>query len=209
MKKILSAIVFGASLVGAVGAAHANYVFSGSGASGTLVSPSETWRFNNDGGVASTGYLNDWGTPGIGAGVVPYGESSAAYGIIVTFAGGGAIDAASIGIGSSAACVGSTGGGTTACTISPIDPWEAFQTAPDTIEFLAQSPTSNLTIGQDYFVNVFFDGATPTSFTGEWLTNYTPTPIPTSSSVPEPASLALVGVGLLAALAARRKAKQQ
>lgn len=176
------------------GTARADYTFSGSGASGTLVGASESWLFNADGGVAKTGYLNNWGSPGVGAGVVKYGETSAAYGFEITFSGGGSINSASVGIGNGAGCAGSTSGGTTFCTISPTDIWQAFQTGPNSIDFLAQNASFNLATGQFYFVNVFFNGATPTSFTGAWLTNFTPTPPP---SVPEPSSLALLATGLL------------
>src|SRR5271165_4008056 len=187
MKKILSAVVVGASLIGASGLAHADYTFSGTGASGTLVAASETWSFNYDGGAAATSYLNDWGSPGVGAGEVAYGEASPAYGMIITFAGGGPIDTPSIAIGNSAACAGDTAGGTTACNGVSNDIWEAFQTAPDTIEFLAQNSSFALNQGDDYFVNIFFDGNTPTSFQGAWLSSFNPNP----TGVPEPASLAL------------------
>jgi hypothetical protein len=173
-------------------AARADISFSGSGSSGVLSAPSETWSFNSDGGAATTGYLNDWGSPGVGAGVVPSGESVDVYGMEITFTGGGTIDAASIATGNGAGCVGSTYGGTTFCTISPTDIWEATLVGPDSIDFLAQNASYYLTPGQEYFVNIFFDGATPTSFTGEWLTEYSPTPTVT----PEPSSLYLLGSGL-------------
>jgi hypothetical protein len=169
-------------------AAQADYSFSGSGSSGTLVAPSETWTFNADGGAAQTDYLNNWGSPGVGLSVTQYGEVDAAFGMLLTFTGGGTINAASVGIGNSADCAGTTTGGTTFCTISPNDIWLASITGPSSISFLAQDSSFFLTQGQSYFVNVFFDGDTPTSFTGSWLTSFTP-------SVPEPSTWAMMLLG--------------
>jgi hypothetical protein len=177
-----------------VGTARADYTFSGSGSSGHLVGVSETWLFNADGGAATTGYLNNWGSPGVGAGVVAYGETSPAFGFTITFAGGSAINAASVTIGNGANCLGSTAGGSTFCTIGPTDIWQAFQTGPDTIDFLAQNSTFDLVNGQNYFVNIFFNGATPTSFTGAWLTSFTPVP---PGTTPEPSSLLLLATAAL------------
>jgi hypothetical protein len=170
-------------VLGTASVAHADYAFSGTGGSGTLVAPSETWSFNFDGGAL----LNDWGSPGVGAGVVAYGESQAAFGMTLNFTGGGTINAASVGIGNGANCAGSTSGGTTFCTISPTDIWIATITGPSSIKFIAQNSTFFLTQGQTYFVNVFFDGATPTDFTGAWLTTF--------SGAPEPATWAMMLVG--------------
>ena len=177
-------------------AARADYMFSGSGTSGQLVAPSETWTFNYDGGATSTGYLNDWGSPGVSAGTTNYGESTAAYGFEITFSGGGTVDSGAIAQGNASACAGTTTGGTTFCNLSAGDDiWQAFQVGPDSIDFLAQDATFNLTQGQTYFVNIFFDGATPTSFTGNWLTSFTPTP--PSSVTPEPSSVLLLSTGLM------------
>jgi hypothetical protein len=179
------------AIFGAISPAFADYVFSGSGSSGTLVAASETWAFNADGGTL----LNDWGSPGVGAGVVAYGESQPAYGFIATFSPGSVIDPGSITIGNNAACVGSTNGGSTFCNISASNsPWKAFTVGQNTIEFLAQQQSFALAQGQDYFVNVFFDGATPTSFTGEWLTTFTPNPV-SVSAVPEPSTWAMMILG--------------
>lgn len=188
---LLAPALVGVLALAAAPAAHADYMFSGSGTSGTLDGASESWIFNADGGAAATGYLNNWGSPGVTAGTVAYSQTDAAFGMIITFSGGGPIDANSITIGNGAGCAGNTGGGTTFCTIGPQDIWQAFQTGPDTIQFLAQNSSFFLSQGQTYFVNIFFDGATPTSFTGRWLTSFTPTP------VPEPGSIAIFGAGLL------------
>jgi hypothetical protein len=198
MNKLLLAATVALS-VGMAGQAHADYAFSSS--SGVLVGPSESWSFNFDGGNLE----NDWGSPGVGAGIVPYGEVMPAYGMNITFTGGGPIDTASIAIGNGAGCAGSTYGGTTFCTISPTGIWEAFSVGPDSIQFLAQNASFDLTQGQDYFVNIFFTGATPTGFTGAWLTSFQPTPGGGSPSVPEPAALSLVGLGLLALGTVRRR----
>lgn len=192
---LLGPALAGVLALAAAPAAHADYMFSGSGTSGSLDGASETWIFNADGGAAATGYLNDWGSPGVGAGTTAYSQTDAAYGMVITFSGGGPIDVASATVGNGANCAGSTTGGTTSCTIGGTDDiWQAFVTGPDTIQFLAQDSSFYLSQGQDYFVNIFFDGNTPTSFTGKWLTSFTPTP---PTGVPEPGSIAMFGAGLL------------
>jgi hypothetical protein len=186
-----------------VAASAGTITLSGTGASGVLSAPSETWVFNADGGASVTGYLNDWGSPGVDLGTVPSDESVDLFGLQMTFLGGSSpIDAASITTGNGAACEGTTTGGTTFCTINPTDIWVATQVGPDSIDFLAQSASYYLTPGQQYFVNIFFDGATPTGFTGDWLTTFTPTP---PATTPEPAAFGLVGVGLASLLAISRR----
>lgn len=188
---VLAPALIGLLALAAAPAAHADYSFSGSGSSGYLDGTSEPWQFNADGGAVRTGYLDNWGSPGVNQSLTIYSQTDAAYGMSITFSGGGTIDAASIATGNGANCAGSTGGGTTFCTIGPTDIWYAFLTGPDTIEFRAQDPSFYISQGQHYFVNIFFDGTAPTSFTGRWLTSFAPNP------VPEPGVIGMFGAGLL------------
>jgi hypothetical protein len=146
------------------------------------------------------GSQQDWGIPGVDAGTTPYLGSSPAYGLTLTFTGEAPISASSIAIGNGAACAGSTGGGTTFCTISPTDIWEAFLVGPDTIEFLAQNSAYYLLPGQYFFVNVFFNqtgyGPDPASVTMTFDPTFSPTPTPVPAALPLLAS-GLAGLGLL------------
>lgn len=177
--------------------AHADYVFSGSGSSGNLTPGAEGWAFNFTGS-------DNWGSPGVGAGVTPYSRALAAYGFDIDFTGGGTILPGSIALGNASGCAGTTGGGTTFCTtpFTSADIWIAFQTDADSIAFRSQNASFNILPGESYFVNVFFEGGTPTGFTGRWLTEFSPNPNP----VPEPGSLAMAGLALAALVMTRRKA---
>jgi hypothetical protein len=207
--KLRMTLLAGASVMGLasglISTAHADYAFSGSGASGTFTGQaSELFNFNYDGGASSALGLNDWGSPGVSAGITPYNEAQPAFGFDITFTGGGTIDPGSITTGNGAGCVGSTYGGTTFCTEgSAIDIWQAILVSPDTIDFLAQSSTFFITTGENYFVNIFFDGATPTAFTGAWLTSFSPTPTPLPAALP----LFAGGLGLMGLVSRLRKRK--
>ena len=169
------------------GSASADYAFSSSNP--YLASSGETWSFNYDVGVTE----NDWGSPGVGAGVVPYGESNPAVGFEITFSGGGTIDPAQITVGDTTGCwSGGSTGGTIFCGATGGAPqWTADLVGPDTIAFWAPAGTS-LSSGEGYFVNIFFTGATPTGFQGEWIT-------------PEPGTLTLLGSGLLGLIGFARR----
>ncbi|MEO8746113.1 MAG: PEP-CTERM sorting domain-containing protein [Rhodanobacter sp.] len=188
--------------LGAAPAAHANYYFSGNGSSGYLNGLSEPWSLNYDGAPV----LNDWGSPGVNANTTAYSRPMPAFGMSLTFTydtgGFASINAASVAIGNTSSC-GFTTGGTTFCTYPSNAIWQASLTTPGTIEFLAQDPGFYLSEGDTYFVNVFFDGYTPTVFTGSWLTAYAGPP----TSVPEPGSIAMFGFGLfgLGLILRRRK----
>ena len=186
---------------GTISTARANLFFTGSGSSGNFTGQaSEPFTFNNEASPPPT--TSNWGSPGVGAGETPYLESPTTFGFEITFTGGGTVDAPSIAIGNAAACVGAEFGGTTFCT-NTNDIWQAFLVGPDTIEFLAQNPTFDLVTGQDFFVNVFFDGATPTKFSGAWLTEFSPTPTPLPAALP----LFATGLGAMGLLGWRRKRK--
>jgi hypothetical protein len=134
-------------------AAYANIPVSGSGTSGTMA-PDQEWNFANGG----------WGSPGVSFGTIPYegtGADTPTFGFEITFTGGATIVLGSIAIGNGAGCAGDTSGGTTFCTISPTDIWEAFQTGPSSVDFLAQNASFFLSNGQDYFVNVLLNGRGP------------------------------------------------
>ena len=68
---MLAAVACAAAfMLGLNSPAGADYVFIGSGTSGALVSPAETWTNNFDGRAAATGFRDNWGSPGVFAGTV-------------------------------------------------------------------------------------------------------------------------------------------
>ena len=199
------ASIFSVIALGIAAPACADYAFVGAGNSGTLSSASETWAFNVDGGLAVNGLANNWGSPGVGAGTATYTNTDAAFGFDISFVGGSGFLYGSIATGNSANCAGSTSGGTTFCTIGPINIWTATQIDNYTVAFRAQDAAFSLNNGQSYFVNIFFAGDTPGSFSGNWVTTFA-APLPGSaSSVPEPSTLVLLGLALAGFATIRRK----
>ena len=186
----VSAVVLGL----ASSSASANFVFTGSGLSGNFTGQaSEPFIVNN------VPPQDNWGSPGVAAGVTPYLEGVAAFGLDITFFGVSPIDPASIIIGNGAGCAGSSGGGTTFCN-SPFGAagiWQAFLTGPDSISFRAQNVGQVLDPGEDFFVNVFFlpstAGPIDFRFEGAWLTEFSPDPTPLPAALP----LFATGIGAL------------
>jgi hypothetical protein len=178
--------------------ANANYLFTGTGSDGNFTGQaSEPYTYNYD--FQFGGTQNDWGSPGVGNLVTPYLETDPAFGFQITFTGA-TIDPNSITIGNSAACAGSTGGGTTFCS-NTNNPWQAFSLGSNSIEFLAPTTADYVSPNTDYFVNVFFGGSLPTGFSGEWITQYTPAPTPLPAALP----LFVTGLSGLGLLCWRRK----
>jgi hypothetical protein len=178
-------------MLGSLSPAEADYAFGGSGTTGSLVSPGETWTTNFDGGAAATGFHDNWGSPGVFAGVVPYGQIQPAIGFEITFAADSVITASTI---------TTTNFGfleTTFFNTSTISVWTASLIGPNSIEFFAPSPSAYLTTGQNYFVNVYFDTPAPTSFSGSFIT----------AAVPEPSTWAMMILGFagIGAMAYRRR----
>lgn len=195
-------------LVGAGTAQAATIVigpFSGTGTQGNLdtTNSSEPWLINCSGlGPNNVPCPVDdfgWGSPGVAETLTPYTGTTAATDFEITF-DGFAIDPSQIGLASAPGCAGREQGGTVFCT-DDLNPWTVVYdpTTPDSLAFFAPAGQS-LAPGQEYFVNIFLEGdslPTSISFTGGWTAE---------TAVPEPASMVLLGTGLAALVARRRKA---
>lgn len=188
MRKLL--LIAAAAIGIAAGPASANYIFSGIGTSGTLVSATETWVLGCV--FACPAGTTGWGSPGVSKSVTQYGEAQTAIDFEIHFTGA-TIDTAQIAIGAGAGCAGTESGGTTFCDASDGIAWTATLVDASTIHFVDPTGTG-LTTGQLYFVNIFLvgEGIARVDFTGAW------------STAPEPTTLALLGIALAGVGFARR-----
>lgn len=162
--------------------------FSGSGASGTIA-PGLAWAIN-------TSSTDSFGSPGVSQGVLAWPGSPTPQDITdftVTFSGlptGVTIDPTSLAT-AAQDCAGNASGGTVFCSTvsgSYVQWTPTLSNGNDTITF--EAPTGDsLNSGNDYFVNIFFNGneGASVAFTGGWSS---------TSTVPEPGSLLLTVAGL-------------
>jgi hypothetical protein len=207
-------------------------------ATGSLYDASEVWTFNSnvDSHSEDTYFaLNNWGSPGAGGGgtdpyagnyatyggAAPVGsngqESESAIGFAIFFQGGPALVPTA-----GSDCNGGTNGGTVYCnelgaTITGSGDgvqWTATYSQNTNGDygwvFMAPNSDAFQALSDTYYVNVFFNssaslssGGVPTSFTGAWIY-----PAEGGPSVPEPATLSIVGAGLVGLGAVRRRRRR-
>ena len=171
-------------------AARADYAFSGSGSSGTLVNSGQTWQIK----PATTSTLASWSSSPF-----VYDEPDEAFAIKLTFSftGQGTLDNEALAVGETSGCNGNPGA-TVFCGLSDnaTSQWTTDYSPtldPNTIEFITSEPSQYVTPSGTYDVMVYFDGAAPTSFTGQWFTtSFTETP------APEPSTWVMLGFGFAA-----------
>jgi hypothetical protein len=217
MRVTVSVVAGLALLVAGVRSAEASTIvlstFTGTGSSGNLnpstAPASEPWLINCSGGtkddngeLCPTGDFG-WGSPGIAQGLTPYTGTTPATDFEITFGSadrGFNLDQNQFALIPNPGCSGDALGGTVFCT-SQAHPWTIVfdSNHPNSIAFFAPAGES-LAPGQNYFANIFLQGTLPSSitFNGEW----------TAETAPEPASLLLLGTGLAAIAARRRKQRR-
>ncbi|MCW5639099.1 MAG: PEP-CTERM sorting domain-containing protein [Rubrivivax sp.] len=188
MKRLLTLAV-GAVLAGVSITALALPAFSDSWSQSTLtgtIAPGVPW-------AANAHDTNSWGVPGVGNAITGWPDDDGYRDFHITFDLPTGVQLAT-GLGTT--CVGGETGGTVLCSDPYTSPWEAVFDGPNSISFYAPAGVS-LDNGVGFFVNIFFTGEVPSAtFSGEWTT---------TGRVPEPATLALLGLGLAAVGLSRRR----
>jgi len=170
--------------------AHAGVtlIFFEAGTSGNITGPGFTGPIPF---VEDANGTISWSIPGVGDGVVPYTGDATANSLEFIFGGGGSINVPSIATGNTDLCEGGTTGGTTMCAGD--SHWTVTDVSADSILFTAPAG-GDLTPGEDFFVNIFFNGHAPANAFGSFTT------------VPEPATWALFIAGFgLTGFALRRR----